>query len=318
MERELAAMATPRLCRMAGRRPLRTGPPLGAHMSIAGGVDRAPLRGREAGCDTIQLFTKSNRQWRARPLAGDEVQAFKLNLETTGIGPIVAHDCYLLNLAASKASLWKQSVVAFREELERAEELGIPYLVTHPGSHGGAGEVEGMARVAEALNLLHAALPRHRVQVLLETTAGQGTSLGFRFEQLAAILERVEAADRVGVCLDTCHLFAAGYDIRSRTGYRQTMRELAACLGISRVKAVHLNDSQQDLGSRVDRHEHIGEGRLGLATFGWIVNDTRLRNVPMILETPKGTDPIAADRRNLARLRRLVRVGRRPAETPTI
>ncbi|HEX7551708.1 MAG TPA: deoxyribonuclease IV, partial [Candidatus Methylomirabilis sp.] len=257
-------------------------------MSIAGGMDQAPLRGREAGCNAIQVFTKSNRQWRARPLAGEEVQAFQRNLATTGIGPVVAHDCYLLNLAASRAPLWKQSVVAFREELERAEQLGIPYLVTHPGSHGGAGEGEGMARVAEALNLLHAALPRHRVQILLETTAGQGTSLGFRFEQLAAILERVEAADRVGICLDTCHLFAAGYDIRSLAGYRRTTRELAACLGMSRVKAVHLNDSKQDLGSRVDRHEHIGEGRLGLAAFGWIVNDTRLRRVPMILETPKG------------------------------
>jgi deoxyribonuclease IV len=286
-------------------------------MSIAGGVDRAPLRGREAGCDTIQLFTKSNRQWRARPLAGHEIQAFKRSLETTGIAPVVAHDCYLLNLAAPKAPLWKQSVAAFREELERAEQLGIPYLVTHPGSHGGAGEGDGMARVAEALNVLHASLPRHRVQVLLETTAGQGTSLGYRFEQLAAILQQVEAADRVGVCLDTCHLFAAGYDIRSQAGYRRTTRELAACLGMSRVKAVHLNDSRQDLGSRVDRHEHIGEGRLGLAAFGWIINDARLRKVPMILETPKGSDPIAADRRNLARLRSLVRAGRRPAETPT-
>lgn len=311
-------MATPQPRAAAVRGPLRAGPPLGAHMSIAGGMDQAPLRGREAGCNTIQVFTKSNRQWRARPLAGGEAQAFQRNLATTGIGPVVAHDCYLLNLATSRAPLWKQSVVAFREELERAEQLGIPYLVTHPGSHGGAGEGEGMARVAEALNVLHAALPRHHVQILLETTAGQGTSLGFRFEQLAAILERVEAADRVGICLDTCHLFAAGYDIRSLAGYRRTTRELAACLGMSRVKAVHLNDSKQDLGSRVDRHEHIGEGRLGLAAFGWIVNDARLRRVPMILETPKGSDPVAADRRNLARLRRLVRAGRGPAKTRTI
>jgi deoxyribonuclease-4 len=284
-------------------------------MSIAGGVDRAPLRGRETGCDTIQVFTKSNRQWRARPLPDHEIEAFRRNLQVTGIGPVVAHDCYLLNLAAPRAPLWKRSVAAFQEELERAEQLRIPYLVTHPGAHCGAGEGEGVARVAEALNVLHAALPRHRTKILLETTAGQGTSLGFRFEQFAAILEQVEAGDRVGLCLDTCHLFAAGYDIRSLPGYRQTMRELDGCLGISRVKAVHLNDSQQDLGCRVDRHAHIGKGRLGLAAFGWILNDVRLRSVPMILETPKGSDPVAADRRNLARLRRLVRSGRGSAHT---
>ncbi len=310
MERELDSAPHGRPRAASGWRPARTGPRLGAHMSIAGGVDRAPLRGREAWCETIQVFTKSNRQWRARPLLKDEIEGFRRNLEVVGIGPVVAHDCYLLNLAAPSASLWKRSVAAFRDELERAEQLGIPFLVAHPGSHGGAGEKAGVARVAEALNVLHAQLPRHRAQILLETTAGQGTSVGFRFEQLAAILEQVEAADRVGLCLDTCHLFAAGYDIRSLPGYRRTMRQLEGCLGIARVKAVHLNDSRQGLGSRVDRHEHIGEGRLGLAAFGWVLNDARLRRVPMILETPKGSNPIAADRRNLTRLRRLVRAAR--------
>ncbi len=275
-------------------------------MSIAGGVDKAPLRGREVGCDAIQIFTKSNRQWRARPLGDDEVAAFRANLDAAGIGSVVAHDCYLLNLAAPVAAVWKRSVAAFRDELERAERLGIPYLVTHPGSHLSAGEAEGVARVAEALNILHAALPRHRVRVLLETTAGQGTSLGHRFEQLAAILEQVEAAQRVGLCLDTCHLFAAGYDIRSPAGYRETMRRLAACGGPARVKAIHLNDSRQGLGSRVDRHAHIGEGCLGSAAFRLFLNDPRFRAVPMILETPKDADFVAADRRNLARLRRLL------------
>lgn len=281
-------------------------------MSIAGGVDKAPLRGREVGCDAIQIFTKSNRQWRARPLGDDEVEAFSTNLKAAGIGPVVAHDCYLLNLAAPVAAVWKRSVAAFREELERAERLGILYLVTHPGSHLSAGEADGMARVAEALNVLHAALPRHGVRVLLETTAGQGTSLGHRFEQLAAILEQVEAAHRVGLCLDTCHLFAAGYDIRSPTGYRETMRALEACVGHARVKAIHLNDSRQGLGSRVDRHAHIGEGRLGSAAFRLFLNDPRFRAVPMILETPKDEDFVTADRRNLARLRRLLnRTGRK-------
>jgi deoxyribonuclease-4 len=275
-------------------------------MSIAGGLDRAPLRGREAGCETIQIFTKSNRQWQAKPLDEAEVARFKANLLATGIGPVVAHDCYLLNLAAPVAAVWKRSVAAFQVELERAERLGIPFLVTHPGSHTGAGAADGIARVAEALNRLHAALPGHRVRILLETTAGQGTSLGARFEELAAILERVERVERVGLCLDTCHLYAAGYDIGTVLGYRQTMRELESCLGIARVQAIHLNDSQQGLGSRVDRHAHIGRGRLGLTAFRCLLRDPRLRRVPMILETPKDPDPVAADRANLARLRRLL------------
>ncbi|MBI4537708.1 MAG: deoxyribonuclease IV [candidate division NC10 bacterium] len=279
---------------------------LGAHMSIAGGVDKAPLRGREAGCDTIQVFTKSNRQWAAKPLTDEQVRAYKDNLAATGIGPVVAHTCYLINLAAPSVSVWRRSVASFRDEMERAERLGIPYLVTHPGSHLGAGEAEGVARVAEALNALHAALPESALLVLLEATAGQGTSLGRRFEEIAAILERVEARERLGVCLDTCHLFAAGYDLRTPTGYAKTMGELAACVGLKRVKAIHLNDSKAGLGSRVDRHTHIGEGALGTGAFRLLLNDRRFRRVPMILETPKDGDGVAADRRNLARLRRLL------------
>jgi len=275
-------------------------------MSIAGGLDQAPLRGQQAGCDTIQVFTKSNRQWAARPLSDREVEGFKANLAATGISPVVAHDCYLLNLAAPRAALWRKSVAAFRMEMDRAERLGIPYLVTHPGAHLGAGEAEGIARVAEALNHLHAALPSARVQVLLETTAGQGSSLGRRFEELAAILAQVEHEDRVGICLDTCHVFAAGYDIRSAEGYWRTLRELDGCVGLRRLQAIHLNDSVQGLGSRVDRHAHIGEGRLGLEAFRLIVTDRRLSRVPMILETPKDHDFVKADRRNLGRLRRLL------------
>jgi deoxyribonuclease-4 len=275
-------------------------------MSIAGGLDQAPLRGKQVGCDTIQVFTKSNRQWQAKRLADREIEAFKANLAVTGIGPVVAHDCYLVNLAAPRKAVWQQSVAAFRVELERAERLGIPYLVTHPGSHGGAGETEGIRRVAEALNVLLATQPSHRVQILLETTAGQGSSLGYRFEQLAAILAEVEQPNRVGICLDTCHVFAAGYDIRAPEGYWRTLEELDACLGLQRLMAVHLNDSKGALGSRLDRHEHIGQGRLGVAPFRRLLNDARLRRVPMILETPKDDDFITADRRNLARLRQLL------------
>ena len=287
----------------AGRR----GPRLGAHMSIAGGVDQAPLRGREAECDTIQVFTKSNRQWRARPLLDAEVSAFRRNLRATGIRPVIAHASYLLNLAAPIAATWKQSVTAILEELRRAEQLGIPYLVTHPGSHAGAGEQDGIARVAEALNLVHATLPELRVRVLLEHTAGQGSGLGYRFEQLAAMLAQIESPQRVGICLDTCHLFAAGYDIRTAAGYRQTLRAVQSCVGLRRVCAIHMNDSRQDLGSRIDRHEHIGKGRLGLAAFGWFVNDPRLRSIPMIVETPDAGDRLADDRRNVQQLRILVR-----------
>jgi len=279
---------------------------LGAHMSIAGGLEKAPLRGKQVGCDTIQIFTKSNRQWRAKPLSDVEVEAFKANLALTGIGPVVAHDCYLVNLAAPDRSVWRKSVAAFRVELERTERLAIPYLVTHPGSHGGAGEPEGIRRVAEALDLLHDARPPFRTEILLETTAGQGSSLGHRFDQLAAILARIEQGHRIGLCLDTCHVFAAGYDIRSEAAYRNTVDELDACLGLSRLKAIHLNDSKGDLGSRLDRHEHIGEGRLGLPSFRRLLTDPRLRHIPMILETPKDPDSVIADRRNLTRLRRLL------------
>ncbi len=275
-------------------------------MSIAGGVDKAPLRGKQVGCDTIQVFTKSNRQWRAKRLSDQEVEAFKANLAATGIGPVVAHGSYLVNLAAPRRAVWKKSVAAFREELGRAERLGIPFLVTHPGSHAGAGEAEGICRVAEALNELHASLPGSRVRILLETTAGQGSSLGYRFEQLAHILAKVEQAARVGICLDTSHVFAAGYNIRTPDGYRKTLEELDACLGLERLQAIHLNDSKGGLDCRVDRHEHIGEGRLGLAPFRRLLNDSCLRRVPMILETPKDDDFITADRRNLARLRRLL------------
>lgn len=275
-------------------------------MSIAGGVHHAPLRGREVGCEAIQIFTKSNRQWRARPLDDVEVRAFRRNLAAARIEAVVAHACYLLNLAAPTRAVWRRSVVALREELERAERLGVPFLVTHPGSGLGAPEVDSIARVSEAVNRLHADLPRHRVRILLETTAGQGTSLGHWFEQLAAIVEQVEAGHRVGICLDSCHLFAAGYDFRTADGYRRVMRALATCLGVARVQVIHLNDSQQGLGSRVDRHAHIGHGQLGLTAFTSFLTDPNFRRVPMILETPKGDDAVAADRRNLARLRTLV------------
>lgn len=274
--------------------------PLGAQMSIAGGVDKAVLRGWKLGCETIQIFTKNSRQWQARPLSEEEIKFFRLNQEKTGISPVIAHDSYLINLASPEEDLWRRSVAAFVQELARCETLGIPYLVAHPGSHTGAGERTGLRRVAEALEEIRACTEGFHVQVLLENTAGQGTSLGYRFEHLASL---VEDGERLGICFDTCHAFAAGYELRTREGYEETFQELDELIGPHRLKVLHLNDSKGDLGNRVDRHEHIGQGFLGLAPFRMLLNDRRFRNLPMILETPKEQ---GMDAENLAILRSLI------------
>ena len=279
---------------------------LGAHMSIAGGLDRAAERGRSIGCNTIQIFTKSNNQWRAKPLTDEQVERFHQSQDESGIAPIIAHDCYLINLASPDREKYQKSFRAFLEEMQRAERLGLPYLVMHPGAHLGSGESRGLRKIALALNRLHQKTPGYRLIVLLETTAGQGTGLGYRFEHLAEIIEGVEQPERLGVCFDTCHVFAAGYDIRTPTGYREVMQEFDRTIGLERLQVFHLNDSKKPLGSRVDRHEHIGKGHIGLETFRMILQDQRFRNVPKILETPKGRD-LAEDRMNLKRLRQLAR-----------
>ncbi len=278
---------------------------LGAHMSISGGIDLAPLRGQEVGCRTIQLFTKNSNQWRARPLPSDEIERYRTNLQAAGIARTVAHDSYLINLASTDPDLHRKSMAAFLEELERAEALGIPYLVTHPGAHMGAGEEAGLRQVGTSIQALLKQTNGYRVQVVIETTAGQGTSLGYRFEQIAAILDQIGVPERTGVCLDTCHLFAAGYDIRTPEGYAAVMGEFDMIVGLSHLRVIHLNDSKKGLGSRVDRHEHIGKGAIGLDGFRCLVTDPRLRGVPMILETPKDGDFVTADRANLRTLRRL-------------
>ena len=293
---------TPRRTRT--QRP-RTELLLGAHMSIAGGVDLAALRGQEVGCQTIQLFTKSSNQWRARPLPPDEIERYRANLRATGIAPVVAHDSYLINLASTDPELHRKSMAAFLEELDRAEALGIPYLVTHPGAHMGAGEESGIRQVANSIRKLLKRTKGYRVQVVIETTAGQGTSLGHRFEQIATLLDQIGLPERTGVCLDTCHVFAAGYDIRTSNGCADVLGTFDAVVGISHIRVIHLNDSKKELGCRVDRHEHIGKGAIGLEAFRCLLTDPRLRGVPMILETPKDDDFVAADRRNLATLRRL-------------
>ncbi len=282
-----------------------TGPRLGAHMSIAGGVGRAVDRGVEVGCDTIQIFTKNSNQWRARPISDEEVAGFKEKLEESGIDPVVAHDSYLINLASPDPGLLERSRNAFLEEMNRAEALGIPYLVMHPGSHKGSGVDVGLRTIAESFDRLHEQTVGFRLMVLLETTAGQGTNLGFTFEHLRRIIDMTAEGGRLGVCLDTCHAFTAGYDITSRNGYEKMWEEFDSEIGLDRLKVIHLNDSKKDLGSRVDRHEHIGKGTLGLEPFRMLVNDERLREIPMILETPKGPD-YAEDKENLATLRNLI------------
>jgi deoxyribonuclease-4 len=278
---------------------------LGAHESIAGGVEKALERGQEVGCDTIQIFVKSPNRWASKPLAEENVVAFKKAVAETGIWPVFAHSLYLINLATPDDALWNKSLAALADDLERCEQLGLPGLVLHPGSHRGSGEEVGIDRIAAALDEVHTRLPGYQVQVWLEITAGQGDHLGYEFGQLRAMIDGVQAPERLGVCFDTAHAFAAGYELRTREGYEATWAEFDQALGLGRLKAIHLNDSKKELGSRVDRHDHIGKGLLGLEPFRFLLNDPRFHGIPMTLETDKGPD-LAEDKENLAILRGLI------------
>jgi deoxyribonuclease-4 len=277
----------------------------GAHMSISGGLHKAFGQGERAGCDTIQIFSKNQQQWRGKTLAEQDIALFKAEQQRSGLGPVIVHDSYLINLASPNDELWEKSIAAFADELERCSALGIPYLVTHPGAHTGSGEEAGLRREATALNRLLEAGTGCETMILLETTAGQGTCLGQRFEHLAYLIEQAAHPERIGVCVDTCHVLAAGYDIRTPEACAATFAEFDRIVGIERIKALHLNDSQKDLGSRVDRHTHIGAGCVGLEGFRAIVNDPRFADLPMIIETPKGDD-LAEDIENLSKLRGLI------------
>jgi deoxyribonuclease-4 len=276
---------------------------LGAHMSISGGVDKAVGRGQEVGCEAMQIFTKNSNQWKDKPLSPAEIKGFRDGCATAGIAPVIAHSAYLINLAAPAEALYEKSIQAFLHELQRCELLGIPYLVVHPGAHMGTGEEQGLTRVAAAINRIHHAASNLQAKMALEVTAGQGSSLAYKFEHFAAILAQVDAPERLGFCLDTCHLFAAGYDFRTRQAYNRMMDAWDDLVGIERIRVIHLNDSKKDLGSRVDRHEHIGQGYIGTTGFEFLLNDRRLSELPMVLETPKDDN---ADVRNLQTLRRLI------------
>jgi deoxyribonuclease-4 len=279
-------------------------PLLGAHESVAGGLHLAFDRLHQVGGEALQIFTRNQRQWHPQPLTQDEVELFQLAWQQNKNRPVATHASYLINLASGKQELTEKSITAFRAEIHRCEQLGIPFVIIHPGSHGGDGVEEGVARFTRALDL---ALDETGagVMVLLETTAGQGTSLGSRFEELAFVLEHSRYPQRLGVCVDTCHIFAAGYDIRTRPAYTQTMEEFDRLVGLEKIKFFHLNDSKQQLASRVDRHEHIGQGAIGLDGFRSLLNDPRFADHPMTLETPKGDD-LQEDRDNLLILRGLL------------
>ena len=279
---------------------------LGAHESIAGGMHRAFDRAASVGCDSVQIFVKPNRAWAVPPLTEKDVLLFRAREEETGIRPVVAHTSYLLNLASPEDSLWHRSIDTLITELERCDRLGVPWLVLHPGAHVGSGEEAGLMRMAQALGEVHSATRGSRTRILLETTAGQGTRLGYRFEHLSWLLEASPEGNRLGICLDTCHVFAAGYELRTPAGYGATMEAFDRIIGFEHLKAVHLNDSKGELGNRRDRHEHIGEGHIGLEGFRSILNDPRLVDLPGLLETPKGND-LREDRENLTVLRSLVK-----------
>ena len=289
-------------------------PLIGAHMSIAGGLPRAVDRAEASGCEALQIFTKSTGQWRARPLPPEEIALFRRRVDETGIRAVVAHNSYLINVATADPTLRARSIEALGEELDRAEALGLQGLVMHPGSYTTGSESVGLELIARAIEGLLQDRPGTTTMILLEHTAGQGTNLGHRFEHLRTILEYLDGSPRVGVCLDTCHLLAAGYDVCSPNGYQATFEELDRVVGIDRVRAFHLNDSKRPCGSRVDRHEHIGKGCLGLDPFRRLLNDPRFHSVPMLLETPKletaesrrKSDADPWDRRNLRTLRRLL------------
>jgi deoxyribonuclease IV len=281
-------------------------PRYGCHMSIAGGLHQAIDRGDASGCETIQIFTKSNRQWAAKPITDEDAAAFVTRHEASAIEPIFVHASYLINLGSADDATREKSIAALIDELQRAERLRLPFVVIHPGSHGGLGEETGLMRVGDGLLRVLEATSELDVSIALETMAGQGSTLGVTFEHLATMLDHTDADDRLSVCLDSCHIFAAGYDFSTAERCTDTITAFDQAVGLDRLRAIHLNDSKHELGARKDRHEHIGEGHIGEVAFSHLIRDSRLAHIPMVLETPKkGKDPAPDDARNLATLRRL-------------
>jgi deoxyribonuclease-4 len=282
-------------------------PLLGAHQSIAGGLHLAFARIAQVGGESLQIFTANQRQWKAKALTDEEIRLFQETWQKHGFMPVASHASYLINLAAQDPDKAEKSIAAFSEELIRCRQLGINLVVIHPGSHGGRGIEAGLQEVSRNLEqaLVRSQALDSELKILLETTAGQGTSLGSRFEELGYLLKNTRYPQHLGICVDTCHIFAAGYDIRRPATYNQTMAALAKQIGLDQIHLFHLNDSQKDCGSRVDRHAHIGQGRIGLEGFRLLLNDARFSHLPMTLETDKGPD-LHEDVINLTRLRALI------------
>jgi deoxyribonuclease-4 len=278
---------------------------LGAHTSINGGVSTSVDLAGKLKFTAMQIFTKNNNRWFAKPLSDEEINRFKTKLAASEIQFVVAHDCYLINLCARDEIMLGKSREAYIDELQRCEQLGIPHLNFHPGAHLGLGEEDGIKIIAESLNIAHQKTPGFSVTSMLETTAGQGTSIGYRFEHLRKIIDLVEEKERMTVCIDTAHIFAAGYDIKDPLKYDNVIKEFDSIIGLSQLKCFHMNDSKKQLGTRVDRHENIGEGFIGLEGFRNIMNDKRITHVPKILETPKGKEQLE-DIKNLNTLRKLI------------
>ncbi len=281
-------------------------PLLGAHMSVAGGVHTAVDRATSIGCTALQVFTKNSNQWNGKPLTTADINLYAEKIAASGITPVVSHDSYLINLCAVNPDILKKSRTAFIDELERCEQLGIPLLNFHPGSHLGAGDAEGIKRICESLNYAHDQTKQFKTKSVLETTAGQGTNVGYRFEHLRSIIDGVEHPERMAVCIDTCHIFAAGYDIATEKGYEEVFTQFDDIIGLDRLAAFHINDSKKGLGSRVDRHEHIGKGAIGLTGFRLLMNDDRFAHIPKILETPK-SDDLHEDVENMSVLKQLLK-----------
>ncbi|HEY7511059.1 MAG TPA: deoxyribonuclease IV [Vicinamibacteria bacterium] len=286
---------------------------IGAHVPVTGGVFTAPARAVEMGATAMQVFTRNQMMWKAREMSEEEARAFRKAYRASGVGAALAHASYLVNLAATNPRFLAQSRDTLAAEVARCHALGIPHVVVHPGAHLGAGEAGGHRAVADSVNDVLARTQGMRVTVLLEVTAGQGSCLGHRFEHVAAMLEGVTERGRVGVCLDTCHLWAAGYDLATPRGYERTIEELDAVIGLRRVQAVHLNDSRRERGCRVDRHARAGEGLLGLAALARIVNDERLAHLPMVVETP---GPIEKWKAEIATIRGLIAAPRARRRKP--
>lgn len=265
---------------------------LGAHTSTNGGVAAAVDLAEKLQFTAMQIFTKNNNRWASKPLTDKEITLYKDKLSKSSIKIVVSHDSYLINLCATDGELLEKSRASFLDELERCELLGIPYLNFHPGSHGGQGEKEGIKIIAESLNIAHEKTKGYKVKSMLEATAGQGTAIGYRFEHLREIIDLVDEKERMCVCIDTAHIFAAGYDLKTKEGYNKTFKEFDDIVGLDLLKCFHFNDSKKDLGSRVDRHEHIGQGFIGVEGFTNLMNDKKLEHIPKILETPKGKEQL--------------------------